>query len=558
MAKQAENFVRTEFELEAVFTHAAGGKPTTFRDIVSISATFALNSIPVATLVVACGYEVQSSKDATIHEALTHLKPRDKVIVTLTIRSNDGDTDLMPNGTGVIFEGYYAGSGYQRSNDSASYTLHLIHWLDDLNCSSMINGNWHPGVPHDLAQAANMTINSDAADSGNSAIPTVDNGDKIITMENIKKDLWGQVLKPVFEQIANFSHANKQGFVIGDEVNDENELTNGNNAAAKLALARMPGAAPLAAKLPLFMGGPEANAAVLDGVRVGINLIVKNNMAYSSFWSKLIGEFAPEFLFAVSPCPEFANVIPFFGGLSAVWKEIDGREYTHANFNSNLNSLIESIQIRYPQTSSSGVDNGGGGLSYYKPYGIFPKINKDLRGQIIVKDPPGWLANCIKNEAFTPITTSQGRREGDTTNKPPAQDQQTDQPADTLKKMKESGLPSSLCEHWYKTEILSQRYGELSGKLRFDIAPGSMVKIKEPDLSTSSEVAVYAAVTHVSFLINAEQHIAGTSFTLINLRTELENNDKLFAGPAPPLYTDPENEIGNGKWVGGPLVRGLS
>ena len=41
MAKQAENFVRTEFELEAVFTHAAGGKPTTFRDIVSISATFA-------------------------------------------------------------------------------------------------------------------------------------------------------------------------------------------------------------------------------------------------------------------------------------------------------------------------------------------------------------------------------------------------------------------------------------------------------------------------------------------------------------------------------------
>jgi hypothetical protein len=95
--------------------------------------------------------------------------------------------------------------------------------------------------------------------------------------------------------------------------------------------------------------------------------------------------------------------------------------------------------------------------------------------------------------------------------------------------------------------VLSQRYGEMSGKLRFDIAPGSIIKIKEPDLRTASEVTTYAAVTHVSFVINAEQHTAGTSFTLLNLRSELENNDELYTSEKPPLYPD-------GKWVGGPLV----
>lgn len=548
----AENFVRTEFELTAEFTdNQSGVRKALFKDILSISATYALNSIPVASLVVACGRDVQTGNEATIHSALKVLQPRDKVKVTLTVTSNDGETSLMPSGSGVIFEGYYAGSGYQRANNSASYTLHLMHWLDDLNCSSMIHGNWHAGVPHDLAQAANMDVAMMRGGSGITAtIPIIDQTRKIIKKANIEDDMWEKVLKPVFKEIASFSHPREQ--MVS---RDDNPLTNGNNAAAILALDRMPGNAPHPGKLPLFMG--EINAfAVEHGVNTGLAMIATNNMAYSSFWSKLVGEFAPAFLFAVSPCAEFANVIPFFGGLSGYWKEIDGREYTHANFNSNMASLIESIQIRYPQKNSSGYVGGRGpGISYYRPWGQFPLRNKDLRGQIVVKDPPGWLAEAIPMGLFAPLAT--GLLEapiGDTaaTNSGhPAGPDGVQQPTETEKNIAESGIPSRICEHWYKTEVLSQRTGELSGKLRFDIAPGSIIKIKEPDLSTASEVTTYAAVTHVSFLINAEQHTAGTSFTLLNLRTELENNLPLFTSAEPPLYP-------NGTWVGGPLVPGLS
>lgn len=552
----AENFVRSEFELQAEFTDAkSGAQKALFKDVVSFSATFALNSIPVGSLVVAAGYNVYDESEATIHKALQVLKPRDKVKVTLTIRSNDGETALMPDGRGVIFDGYYMGTGYQRSPNSVSYTLQLVHWLDDLNCSSMINGNWHPGVPHDLAQAANNDValmrgGSNAMGVTTNAVPIVDSTNSIIVLKNMEEDLWGSVLKPMFKEIAAFSHPNEQKYA-----RDNDPLTNGNNAAALLALERMPGTAPRPAKLPMFMGGVNARA-IEDGVNKGISAIAKDGMAYSSFWSKLIGEYAASFLFAVSPCPEFANVIPFFGGLRGFWKEIDGREYGYANFSSNVAHLIESIEIRYSQKQTSNWALGGRapGISYYRPWGRFPLNNPDLRGQIVIKDPPGWLANAIPQSMMAPLTTGLGRRLGDTASPgkgPPNTPNGVLQPADTEKNIEQSNIVNKVCEHWYKTEVLSQRYGELSGKLRFDIAPGSIVKIKQPDLSAQSEVVQYAAVTHVSFLINAEQHTAGTSFTLLNLRTEIENNNDLFTSPEPPLYP-------TGTWTGGPLVRGLS
>lgn len=55
MASQKDPpYIRTEFELEAVFKHRRGGE-TVFKDIVAMSATFALNTIPTASLDVATG-----------------------------------------------------------------------------------------------------------------------------------------------------------------------------------------------------------------------------------------------------------------------------------------------------------------------------------------------------------------------------------------------------------------------------------------------------------------------------------------------------------------------
>lgn len=128
-------------------------------------------------------------------------------------------------------------------------------------------------------------------------------------------------------------------------------------------------------------------------------------------------------------------------------------------------------------------------------------------------------------------------------------------PADAATELKDSEICTRFAKHWYKTEVLSQRYGELSGKLRFDIAPGSTVKIEMPVQGRSSggplapdpDGNMIGYVTEVTYSINAERAVAGTSFKLSFLRTEDEDDEGLFTDAQPPLYK------ASGAWGGGNL-----
>ena len=250
-------YVITKFKLKATI----GG--IEFPDVVSCSATFGLNSIPACSLIVATGKEIRSGRSATIHDAKKKLQPRDKATVTLTLTVTDGQTDKMETGTFTIFDGFYAGIGYQRSFNSANYTLNLIHWLDDLNASSMVNGNWFPGAPYDLAQnAAYFALDpNEGAGTYWSTVPTIDVRGDIITAAKIKQDLWGEVLKPIFNKIAQWPSPRYQGEKPGT------------NDAAIAALARMPGTgAPYYKKLALDTTGLSSRD-VEYAMRSGISII---------------------------------------------------------------------------------------------------------------------------------------------------------------------------------------------------------------------------------------------------------------------------------------------
>jgi len=539
----SDPYVRSEFQIEAKIGDIV------FKDVVSYSATFGLNSIPTASLVVATGYNVRTGERATIHDAVYTMKPRDTVTVTLTITTTDGLTYKMPAGKYVIFEGYYAGIGYQRSSSNSCYTLHLIHWLDDLNSSSMVNGNWAVGVPHDLATAASMHAASQGGGGGYAnSVPIVDRQRDIITKVHMEADLWDQVLKPIFKEVAGFPHPKLRD--SEEASNDPNQ--NGNNAAALNALDKMPGDAPVPSVLALNLSG--LNEKLIGySANMGISRMATDSMAYTSFWGKLIGEFGASFLFAVSPGVTFANVIPFFPGLRQPWITIQGNEYNAANFNASVAALIESVDIFYSQQAGSGYSTGGKmpqPLSYYRPWGRFPEDNREFRGQILIKEPPAWLSSPVPHSVYAAETTSTtGKQAGDGASPGTGAETGADgtpRPTEAEHNFKEANILDRFAKHWYQSEVLSQRYGELSGKLRFDIAPGSVVRIMTPDSAIGDEMPVLGNVVQVSIVINAEQHTAGTSFTLANLRTERENIDANLTSDDPPLYLD--------RWTGGPLA----
>jgi hypothetical protein len=86
----------------------------------------------------------------------------------------------------------------------------------------------------------------------------------------------------------------------------------------------------------------------------------------------------------------------------------------------------------------------------------------------------------------------------------------------------------------------------MSGKLRFDIAPGSVVAIETAPTDREAQDILFATVTQVAFAIDAERAAAGTSFTLAHIRTSAENEDPTLTSVRSPLY--------KAIWKGAPLA----
>lgn len=538
----ADRFVTTRFEVEVEIDGV------TFDDeVVSVSATYGLNSIPTASVVIAGGMNMKTNQPSKIHAELDNLRPRSKAKIILYIINGGGQTNKSPFGSHIIFEGYYAGVGHQRSNTNSNYVLHFVHWLDDLNCGSMANGNWYPGVATDYSQAA---LYLDAANSGTSGspVPILDITGKIV--QQASTDLWGEVLKPTFAKIAGWEHPEQQGC--------DNDRKNGDDLVEK-ALERIPGAAPKPGKLPLISLPLIARLNLNKGVS---NMLLANH-GYNSFWSKLIGELGPSFLFALSPASTFANVIPFFGGLrvqptvGSAWRVIKLDDYNYSNFNANLTQLIESVNIFYPFQSYSGVAAGqssGPTLSFCRTLAKFPKNPTDIRGTVLVRELPHWLHNMsplmlYSMNGLAPEVDTHDPGNGS----PTPTGGVTARPPQTITEHK--NIVEKYAQHWYQTTVLGQRFGEFSGKFRLDIAPGSMIAIEVPPApkttinplkSGEPPKYLFASVTQVSFHINAEQHAAGTSITVTNLRNAKENEDDTLTAEDPPLYQE--------KWPGGPLT----
>lgn len=549
-------YVSSDFKLKATFDNGA----IEFTDVVALQANFALNAIPQATLIVASGKDYVRGEIATIHKVRDQLKHRMQVTVTLEIRNHGGQTFMMDAGEYVVFEGYLAGIGFQRAYDSVSYTLHLIHWLDDLNCSSMINGNWYPGAPYDMAQNAGYyALTSPTGEGGGpgtdvpSMVPSIDPQGKLITIANIQNDLWGKVIQPIFTRIAGWPSPR-----------DQKDSSPEKNDAALKALDRMPPKKAKANYSPLALNLGAAPGANLElAVRDALGKSAAASYAYTTFWNKLVGEYAPQFYFAISPAVEHASPIPFFAGLRDYYVEIDSKEYGFSSLNANMSQIIESVDVFYPVPSDSGLIMGGNtppGASFRYPLGWFPEKPSDdaKRGMKILKEPPAWITNIVPYEALTKWTTGVGgpTQPGDTAfpqNGPaetaPVRGQKVDQSDEIIAKIQNGGVMKKFAEHWYKTEVLFQRHGELSGKLRLDIAPGTTVKINTPPYDMDNPnlyESLFASVTQVSFVINAEKATAGTSFTLAHIRNKVENESDIITSLVPPLYKQ--------SWSGGPLA----
>lgn len=528
------------------------GGEITFDDVIQFSSVFAMNTIPQASIQVAVGRNVQNNRVATIHSAIANLRTQQKIEIfmrTLVTDKEDAIPGVPEDGEIKIFEGKVVGVGISRTFSSMRFTIHMLHWLADINYTSAISASSHPGNPADITYPAifgaigGRDANPNPLPAGDSLegpawVPMVS---KTLVNESSLEDIWGEILHKWMNTVANddpFEVA-----LFGGQPGDGNDNT-------KAALARM-GPNPDGRPLNVDLNGANAHV-VAEGLRQGLMNETGGNWINTTLWGKLVGEWAPAYWFSVVPRVEDCLIVPFTGGLRGQeWAVLGDEDYEAGDINCSINQVLRAVGILHPTMFFSGIAmnraqialDRGGFAGFYQPEGM-------SKGMVLTKDPPKWLMDPVLPYEFSGCAEGIDGDEIGTT-----VDETTGDDCDLNRDLEENqrshrGLMDNYAHQWYVIEMLKGRVGEVAGKLRFDICPGSNVRLEAGGATNVQgdqlKEDVYATVMQVSCVIDAEARRGSTGFSLAHVRTPAENTRDGTSVPKPPLYKD--------AWQGAKLV----
>jgi hypothetical protein len=267
-----------------------------------------------------------------------------------------------------------------------------------------------------------------------------------------------------------------------------------------------------------------------------------------TLWDKLAGELHANFLFSVVPTVESAIVVPFIPGLRAPYhRYIRSDEYEHCDIFDNLPRSLRAVAVMMGRTWSAGAN-----LSRQQPpeyAGIGGWFGTCRPGMVLFKQAPFWLTSISPSfysgqtaPNGVPIGTAFGPQGPQGAQGPQGPQEPLIPPAGIFKKSQE--IWNAYAQALYVYELLKHRQGVLSGPVRFDIAPGSLLRIEAAEdkftwalLGNKNYMHAYAAVLRVSTTIDAEAQRASTSFALAHVRTEAENIDQETSICRHPLWS---------------------
>jgi len=499
-----------------------------------VTLSYEMNAIPSCTCMLAVGREVKSLQPAKVHKHFSKLKVRSSFKLYFwaePLAAQGGAWNVWPEKPALIFEGQVVGTGWQRSTTGATFTVHAEHWLADLHYSSALSGTSHPGNPADFTFSAGFLPMSTSAAGGDKQVDWIP-GDRIksITKSDLQVDLWENVLKVWMKTVAE------------QEPIDE-RLAGPGNGSALAALARIKSDA-----MQMQFDSNPNDEQLGNAVMESLNQAITQHDVHNTLWGKLIGEWSPQYWFAVIPRVKDALVVPFVGALKnqyhvAIWAS----EYVQCDLHSALPHVLRCVGISYPEQFAAG-GNANPAFEQAKRRGLaglWP-IPAPEKGLIMIKNPPRWLRGAMQGAAYSGVVT------GVVPSRAPIQTHYTptgtgppQQPPFKPEDAEKEWVPimNQYAHQWYMIEMLKGRTGELSGRLRFDVAPGSTVLVEagiDPFVQVQGGDGLgerfYATVSKTTILINSEVQRAGTSFSLAHVRTETENEDDKYAVDKPPLY----------------------
>lgn len=550
-----KNYIYTDMSAKQSLTLEVGKN---VYEVVQFSSSWAANEIPTAAVMLAIGRDARTRKKATVHGAAGKLKQMEKATVWFEPRGEYDRDSNWPKGRRKIFEGYFTGFAYRKISGKVTVIGNLIHWLAALGFSSCLTRNGHVSNPTSLNAAAVLeSLLDSGAGEGNyiaSLVPSE------LAADSVSADLW-VAMKNIFCGLAKVD-----AMPTGRDADCSGAGSYGKNDVALEALRRIEGPGKGCRKAYKY-GVPlklvtEGVPTIEDAIAHALGAETIEGCSATTFWDKLTSQFCPMFGMAVVPMVNSAIVVadtPAFNG--AFWKEIKADDYDSYDMTRELHRPLRAVGViaAWDSPTKAGVTEPGDELPVIGGCHAEDSVSP-ADGAIIYVASPTWLRVLNTQPHYVGHTTGLNKEEPSKTATTPKGSEPAGPPTPDGMGANVGKLYSRYAHDVYVNQMLRGQGGSFSGKLRFDIAPLSLLKINatsEKFIGAGQDdlaVTIYGCVQRVTVAINAEAGMAGSTFQLSHVRTETENGQTRTSVKEHPLFGKAIH--GSGKH-GSPLVEEL-
>jgi hypothetical protein len=510
----------------------------------SITMSFGLNGVPKATLALASGRNTRTREKAKIHDNADELTQMIPAKVRSTISGEfDASGKMWPGGATEIFDGYFMGWSMRKFMGKIQIVAELVHWLIDLQMSTALNSLTHPSSPASLLRPA---VTGTTTRGGNRKVIFMPKSAGIAAMNKfLPGNLWG-AMKSYFCGLMDWAGVRLVPRIGCTGIDFKQ------NDRGKKALARIEGPSDcpgnidhdISKELSLRIRGLDVVKKSIRNSLVDQSLKAATN---NTMWDVLVGRFLPQFAMDIMPLADRALAIASLpswrgeGGDDGYWREIGANEYVVSNQRSAIPKPVKAMAVYSRMESYYGSKVKG------PPYvatvgGCFGSdAREDSDGTIMLIAPPPWIKNLTVESLNVGKTTGLRERKKINDESSPGSGTKSDDPPPDQVVRTSSDFLTDFAQAEFSRHSLRGRFLEITGKLRFDIAPGSHVVVAGSSELFLGGVDVLASdvigyVQAVTVTIDAEARNAYTSFRLTHTRSQEENTKNRSSLESHPLF----------------------
>ena len=263
------------------------------------------------------------------------------------------------------------------------------------------------------------------------------------------------------------------------------------------------------------------------------------------------GQFRNDFYWHVIPTINFDYCAPLSLGIGGpAWRVITPDDYFECSGvtdfkGSNMLGFVDSVVLYDAATVGKDLFD----YSAWKARVGAAKLatgSAKQGGKVFLQVAPAWL-NLTTSDGETSLGALRpGFGITDALQPNPESTEEEVQYNAALTSFAKSGLQDAVAKTILMEKAFDTRKMNITGRVRFDIAPGSLLQVQVPgDRNSQSISSLFGHVESVTINIDGGSDGSGsasTSFTLTSLRTELDHST--LTTPTHPLYGQAFNGIG--------------